>query len=874
LLELSDDILAHLKHGGTLIVPTRQRAAAVRLAHTASQLAAGQRSWNSPDVLSWSSWLERALDAGRIRQAGAPRRLAASEEWLCWREALQAAGAQSAVLFADALVDSVRRAVTLLDDYALPLLEAVSAESMLLLGARRLFRERCAQLGAIGTTSWQDCARFVAPASGTRLAGFTALGPARRRWLLQLGVDIDEPAARAAAGVPVHACADLEGEAAAAADWCAGVLARDPQARLLLVVPRLAEQPHRWQRALSERLEYRAILSGDAAVEPAAFALEGGGPLRRFPLLASALDLIALSAGKADFHTLSALLRSPYLGALDTGARLTVDLWLREHNVDTAEVSLLRGLMPALERAAGAAAAAALAALLTPLAPGEPGHAGSASPAQWAALYVQRLAACGWPGAGLASPEQQVRARFDELLNEFAALASEPRAYSAGEACALLDQLAARSPFEPASDDVPVTLTASLDDPIVRYDGVWIAGLTADAWPAPAEPDPLIPMALQLAAGVPGATAAGQRQRALAALGNWGRAARSCQWSWARSDGDLDCAPSRLLAECAASEVPTAAEPTLFLLEAALASGAPVLEAWSDANAPPWSRAGALRGGTRLLELQSNCPFRSFAQLRLQAQPLVQPVPGIDARTRGRILHRALELFWQAVRDSTALAERGEQGARVLAHHCVARALQETESALPGLLPPRLLAAEGARAEQLLGLVREWERTREPFAVAALECKVPLELAGATLQLRLDRVDALADGARLVIDYKSGAADPFESAASRPAQPQLPAYALASGTGTCGVLALQLAPEGLKLRGAADRDGRIPGLARSASGQPEWSWLQQHWWRELNALLREFLDGDARVAPQPGACEHCHLEVFCRIEHPRVGGST
>jgi RecB family exonuclease len=155
-----------------------------------------------------------------------------------------------------------------------------------------------------------------------------------------------------------------------------------------------------------------------------------------------------------------------------------------------------------------------------------------------------------------------------------------------------------------------------------------------------------------------------------------------------------------------------------------------------------------------------------------------------------------------------------------------------------------------------------------------LEWSAPLELGGATLQLRLDRIDALADGARLVIDYKSGAADPFEPAASRPTQPQLPAYALAMGPGACGVLALQLAPEGLKLRGAVDREGRVPGLQRPVPEQPEWSALQQLWRRELTALVREFLDGVARVAPQPGACEHCHLEIFCRIEHPRVGGAA
>ncbi len=873
MLELSGDILRHLSQGGTLIVPTRQRAAAVRLAYTAACLSAGQRSWNSPEVLAWSGWLERALDAAGARDPGAPRRLSGSEEWLCWREAVQAVAAQSEVLFADALVDGVRRAVTLLDDYALPLREAASAESTLLLGARRAFRERCAERHALGTTSWLDCVPFVAPLSGTRLTGFAALGPARRRWLERLGVGIDAAAGSEAAPVRVHALADTESEAAAAADWCARLLARDPRARLLLVVPRLAQQTHRWQRALGERLEYRAILEPGGAVEPVAFALEGGAPLRSYPLLASALDLIALATGVADFATLSAVLRSPYLAAPDFSARLSVDLWLREHNVDTAERAVLHGLLPALQQGAGVASAAGLRGLLAAVALDESAE----SATQWAARFAQALAACGWPGTGLGSAEQQLRTRFEELLDDFAALAAERPTLRAAQAGALFEQLAGRATFEPASDDVPVTLTASLDDPIVRYDGIWIAGLTADAWPAAPQPDPLIPMAMQLAAHLPGATSVGQRQLAIAALGRWERAARSCHGSWARSDEDLECSPSSLLDGVAsgpgdASGPLEPAVPAPFLLESALAAAAPVLEAWSDASAPRWSAPGPLRGGTRLLELQARCPFRSFAELRLGAQPLPQPVPGIDARERGRILHRALERFWKAVRNAGNLHQQGEEAARLLAHSCVAGALQEARDRLPGVLPPRLLAAEGTRAEALMALLREWERTREPFSIEALEQSLTLGLGAATLQLRLDRVDTLADGTRIVIDYKSGAPAPFEPAALRPGQPQLPAYALASGPDTRGVLALHLDLRGLTLRGVVDRPDRVAGVAPTMSGHGGWDALLQHWQRELAALVREFLDGEARVEPQPGACEHCHLEIFCRIEHPRTGG--
>ena len=72
--------------------------------------------------------------------------------------------------------------------------------------------------------------------------------------------------------------------------------------------------------------------------------------------------------------------------------------------------------------------------------------------------------------------------------------------------------------------------------------------------------------------------------------------------------------------------------------------------------APP-RLPGAVRGGARVLELQSQCPFRAFAELRLGAQPLQEPQAGIERRTRGTILHRALQEFWSETQSRAGLLE-------------------------------------------------------------------------------------------------------------------------------------------------------------------------------------------------------------------------
>jgi probable DNA repair protein len=857
-------------------------------------LAAGRQVWPSPDVLPWSAWVERELDAARARGESLPRRLSASEEWLLWRAAVHEACDGLAVLMPDALIEPVRQAIGRLDDYGLPLPPASAAETAVLMQARSGFRRRCAQLKASAAGSWHEIRAHLRPSSQLLLAGFSALGPARRQWLEQHGARLaggesaDAPACVADAATQVIGCDDPSLEAEAAAQWCAGQLAREPRARLLLVVRRLPQQRHLWERALSQQLDLGSLLDGGGGSGTSAFAIEGGQPLDTYPLVKVALQLVAIATGGGGFDELSAVLRSPYLSALDRDHCLRLDLWLRERTLgeggagmlarlvqpvadglDEGAATVLRALLAAMAGGPGApAAAAAVAAAAT-------GTAAAAAPAEWAHWFAGLLSRCGWPGTGLVADEQQVRMRFDELLGELSSIAPAVRRLQAGEAAELLHAMARRVFFEPATDDVPVTVTAYLDDPIVRYDGIWVAGLSADAWPPAAQPDALLPALLQRDAGIPEASAAGQLRLALQRMRQWQQRSARCVWSWPRSDSDLPRDRSPLLGDTstapAASTLPAAstdpAAAAQFDLHAWLQSHAPVLEAWHDDHGPAWPLPREPGGGAKLLELQALCPFRAFAELRLKAQPLPTPPPGIDARLRGNLLHFALEQFWRATGSAATLHSRSREGTLNLVRDCVQRASERIATRIPGAIDPALLRREASRAQRLVSQLIDWELARGAFDVQSLEEPQRLPIAGTALPLRLDRVDRLDDGALVVIDYKTGAAHGFDAYAERLTRPQLPAYAIAAGEQVRAVIAVHLGRE-LKLRGLADRPGRVPGrgIDAVAGGDVPWPALLRQWRERLERLMREFLQGRAVVQPQRGACEYCHLQALCRVD--------
>ncbi len=199
-----------------------------------------------------------------------------------------------------------------------------------------------------------------------------------------------------------------------------------------------------------------------------------------------------------------------------------------------------------------------------------------------------------------------------------------------------------------------------------------------------------------------------------------------------------------------------------------------LIESYQDEPGAPWAEGQPLPAGTRAIELQSRCPFRAYAQLRLGADPLEAPVPGITPRERGRMLHRALELLWRRLGGSAGLsaarahhtlpqliaADVAQAGGEILQGADLDQEDADRDSPAAdasGLLELRraAIARELARAARVISALCEVEVGRSPFVIHEVEAVHRLQIAGALLNVRIDRVDRLADGTHVIMDYKS-----------------------------------------------------------------------------------------------------------------------
>jgi len=879
LIDLDKLLAEDLEAGATLVVPSRQRATVLRLAHARLQLEQGRELWRTPDVLAFGTWLER--EVARAAEAGTPvpRILRSAEEWLLWREAAADATEGTDVLLTDSLTESLQRAAYRLYEWRIPreaLRRSATPESELLARALERFDERCAQRRAAGGHRAAELLQGWCPQRPLTFAGFTERSAARRalldRWEAQ-GVPVREhvPVLRPGRAF-LASSADADEEIALAAAWCRARLEADPRQRLLVIVPDLDQRRASVARVFEHALAPQGVLGTAPGDSGACFAIEGGEPLSRAPLVRHALLSLRLLAQGLDFPAFGGWLRSSFWSAPDPAARARLEIWLRTCTGPDATVGRLRTVLTAAPSSVQAPARIVLDALLEAERRLEPDRA--ASPARWAQRFDAALAALGWPGARpLTSGEQQTRVRFLECLDEFAELGPTLGELSLREAVTALEELAARIDFEPATGDPAVTLTASLTDPVVRYDGLWVTGLHAESWPPPVHFDPFIPLEAQRRAGIPHTSPAGVLRHARALLTLWHGAAGEVVLSYPRHGVEGEHLASPLLAEVPGIEpFPTESVSAVPLARAARREVA--LEVREDAAGEPLPRGITLPAGSRSIEYQSRCAFRAYAELRLGCTPVEVPRPGLDARDRGRLLHRTLELVWKRLNDSgrlRAVIESGELSR--LIEECTHRALLDCFGEERLREQRRALLREQRRAAQVVRELCEAELGRDPFTVRHVEHRCTLEIAGARLTLCIDRIDELADGTRVIFDYKTGRPQPQDWLGERITHPQLLVYLAAVPERVSALATIHLVPSRVGYRGIADAKDRLPqvdALTRTQESAADAAWeAQTARWREyVERLAEDFVSGRAALDPVQYACRTCHLHAFCRIGQP------
>ena len=886
----------------TVLTPNQRLSAEFLRRQDAVHLAAGESAWSAPDVLPFGAFMRRLYEDALHSGLGPelPLLLDAAQEQCLWEDIIARSEAGALLLSPSGTAAACAQAWSLAHAWRLlARMRAVplAADARAFLDWSAEYDKRCRRERLVDVARLPDLvAGHVAHPALQRpallvLHGFDIVTPQQRGFLGALsgtGVALAESDEAADPGAAVRVpCATARDERIAAARWARAHLEADPGGRVGIVVPDIAATRAAWKRALTQVCAPAAQLPPSLAgadAPPLPFNISLGFPLAEVPLVADALLVLELAGGaKLGFERLGAWLRSPYLdgAASEHAARARLEAQLRR---SAAPELTLGALVVALSQVRDHGCPRLAQQLGVLLAWSRDRLGGTRAPSAWSETLGELLRAAGFPGERtLDSREYQAATRLHELIASLPSLDRVAPRLRYAAAAARLRRMAADALFQPEASDEPIQVLGVLESAGLRFDALWVSGLTDEAWPMPARPDPFIPVFLQREAGVPQASAARSLELDRRITEGWLHAAPEVVLSHPLREQDRELRPSALVAAIP-ERAPEEDARSLWrdLLHAARAE-----ECLEEELVPLADTAAP--GGTALFADQAACPFRAFASHRLHAEPLAAPGGALDAGERGTLVHATLHRVWQVLGNSDALEALLATGShdghtldewlRGAARHAIDRLRRRRADALPG--------RQGELEERrLAALARDWldvEAARAPFRVTALEATRTLRAGGIEVEARLDRMDHVPGLGEVVIDYKTGSSKAGPSAwmGERPDEPQLPLYAIgvqADGGDAAAVVFARVRAGEMKFDGVA-RNGEVadgvaalPGVKtlqahKSGKEHADWPALLAHWRERMDALGGEIARGVAVVDPKRGGttCQRCDQQPLCRI---------
>lgn len=836
---------------------------------------AGRDLWPTPKILDLGTWLKARHLERQLEDSSLPRCLSDPEERELWRQVVLDSPLSAQFLEPSGAARAARRARRATFEYGIPrsAIHAHGTEETDGFEAwRSAFESRCRELRVVASDELLAAlgTNGDAPPAVVSWIESPLWRPVARRWLEGNAGAPLRPEAVSRRGAPrTLQAASPDAELAALAEWARSGLEADPSFRAWVSVRDLGARRDEVADALDAALAPQRF-SLDVSLGVAPYAAAGGTPLADHAPVRAALEFLTAAAGAVPFDRFSVLLRAPELQAspAEASAAARLDALLRTRV--PSEATLREWLTRSEDVARGSTldSPAALARLRSALRVLD-GLAGHHPMSRWLSVWIEAFEQGPWClRQRWSSAEFQAAVRFRELLETLALGDRTFQHLPRRAAESILERAARDTPFQVQTGIPPIWVSSQLSDPWLAYDGIWVSGCDESRWPPPVDPIPLIPPAVQRQYAVIAASAEAQLAFAADLQRRWLERADACVFSCSEPAEGRHVPPSPLLKELAGHSPeppPASPAPAASRLWTAQHLDAPLFEEFPDERAPAVDLEERTRG-VATLRAQSQCAFRGFAETRLRAQALERPMPGFNERERGQILHDALQGIFTETPDIRSLQEflaRPEANStRVAAHVRRAVERQCAKRDPGGRWPER----ERRRLQGLLERWLELESRRAPFTVEHIEGDGEIgRFAGLEYTVRIDRIDRLEDGSRVLIDYKTGWARP-DWRGERPDNPQLPMYALMHRQNLIAVAYGRVNAAECRFVAESARAGIFPKTGTTRlEGSSSFAQLVAEWERRVERIAREFASGSAEVAPTETACRYCRLQGLCRV---------
>lgn len=813
-----------------------------------------------PSITPYKAWLDLLAQQRRFVSADIALPLDEfAQQWL-WRQAIESVEQEHTLLSVSQAAANASQAHRQLSEWAIDVRDDErSQEYERFIQWRAVYQEKRDALGAWDTPQILQASLEALHDGRLRvpnhifICGFYALSPQQKSLLMALqerGCEVQELVLpkQHAVQLDVFVAHDDKHEVESAVLWAKQQLINNPKKHVAIVCPDLQ----------TEVAYVRRVLERHLSADNLPYHVAVGRPLNEWGLVRSVmhcLDLLAaMKKAKVAVNTLGKVLSNLCFGASPSEiSRLAqLDIELRKGEaVHWSASQILEGLYRY---------APTLAAKFEAVYQRSPEQDLGSS--DWAQFIREALTVFGFPGPqALSSENFQVCQAFERVLKSLAALDEVLGRLSLEQVLSVLQQLLSRTMFQAKrADQARLDVVGLYEIEGGQWDAAWIVGLHDEALPSVAKPNPFIPVSSQRRAQVLHATPESEMQWSEQIFDSILHSVPELILSWPQEKESQIMRPSAFLSAWPKHSLEPLAPYQAKLLE---------LETIQDRQGLP-AQAGDFRGGYRAIDLQARNPLWAYAYTRLGLDELMNyPSYELSHLNRGNFYHRALELIWIGLKDSKQLRQYAyldqllDQSLQVAA-----------DQTLKALSSTALRELEIARAKDILMDVLVLEQKREDFTVEEMERQVPYEVHNLRFKFTIDRIDRLADGSRVYIDYKTGSLPSskelqrrwFER--ERLIDVQLPLYASSLGLDAAEQISA-VTYVGLKRGEAGYRGVGTSQLGEQKNIQkidPEaWPGLVNSWQEKIAQLVAELAQGVADNRYESAAdMNYCTIMPFLR----------
>lgn len=859
------DRLRQLDKNSVLLTPNQRLAKYLRELYQRIQIDEQKTCWHTPEILPVHVWLNRLWENyANNNLLDLPLVLSSTQEALLWQQMLSASNYKDYFLRLAETASLVKAARGLLAQWLIDLDHPLfdSAEDYTALKSWIMQFEQ-----TLEQQNWVDSAslperitkavsdRCIALPRQIALAGFNELSPQ-----LELLLTTAKIAGSSVETIPLTepdstqqrlALEQQDDEWYAMARWAKQLHEQNPAYKVGCVIPGLDKQRDRIVQIFNE-----------VFCDPETYNISAGKNLNTYPVIDAGLRLLRLHTLRISAEELYVILDSPFVagGESERMQRSAFDRIIRSKNISSFT----------LEQLADIKACPILAKRMQKLKALLEDSGRVATFQDWAYYFNQLLACLGWPGERiLNSEEYQVVEQWLNLLQNMRSLDVTNPPVDIYQALHALNQMAASMPFQPKSPAANIQLLGILEAAGLCFDYLWVSGMDDSAWPTQASPNPFIPKALQRERKMPHSAAERELEYCSHMTTLFKASASHVIFSHISKRDETELLPSPLI-----RDIPAVTLEELQLGQHCRHNERIFLtseqESLCNETGPAVGAEEKIYGGVSVLKNQALCPFKAFSESRLHARKLEECIPGFTAKDRGITIHAILDKFWQQVKSHQELIQIPQDKYQNLLTEIIHEVVTEEATTMDNKEYIEL------EKQRLYKLIDDWlrlEKSRDDFTVISSEEETSAHIGPLDLTVRIDRIDELADGSHLIIDYKTGTScTPAQWFSDRPEEPQLPLYAYLSRNSVSAVAFAQVATGKHAFKGIS-RDnigvkGITPVQSSKSTDAEDWNELTSRWSIALNNLGVNFHDGIATLDPKKPAatCKHCGLDTLCRIK--------